>query len=88
MSQMLKRNRLTTPILLLFLLSVAILSQPALDPGSTVDPATGRMMFQLPLGTVRGAGIDYPINLGYAAGIQYYQEASSVGLGFSVDPPC
>lgn len=58
-----------------------------LDPGKTVNPATGEMGFSLPLGVVKGVGgNDFPVNLYYQAGIQYHSEATPVGLGFSYYP--
>jgi hypothetical protein len=76
-------------VVILFCLKVASVNAqvPTLDPSQTVNPATGEMGFSLPLGVVKGLGNhDFPINLGYSAGIQYHQKASSVGLGFSYGP--
>jgi YD repeat-containing protein len=59
---------------------------PSLDPTQTVNLATGQMQFCLPLGTVQGVGgNDFPVALGYQAGIRTSQQASPVGLGFSCD---
>jgi hypothetical protein len=58
---------------------------PMIKPDQTVNPITGEMGFALPLGDVKGTnGHDFPVNLTYQAGIRYYQEASEVGLGFSL----
>jgi hypothetical protein len=45
------------------------------------------MGFALPLGVVQGInGHDFPVNLYYQVGIQFHQEASPAGLGFSYEP--
>jgi hypothetical protein len=60
---------------------------PILNPEQTVNPGTGEMAFSLPLLKVEGVnGLDYDASLQYKAGIQYYQEASPAGLGFSYGP--
>jgi len=60
---------------------------PVLDPEQTVNIGTGAMGFALPLATLKiGGGKDFPVNLFYGAGIQYYQQASPAGLGFSYMP--
>ena len=47
--------------------------------------ADGGVGFSIPVGTVSGRnGFDFPINLNYGAGIKLNQEASWVGLGFSL----
>jgi hypothetical protein len=68
-----------------FIFSSEVSAQvPTLDPSQTVNIATGEMQFSLPLGVVKGAnGYDFPINLGYKAGIMLNQDASPAGLGFS-----
>lgn len=79
-------QRVLISVVILFCLKITSVNAqvPTLDPAQTVNPATGEMGFSLPLGVVKGiSGQDFPINLGYSAGIQYHQEASSVGLGFS-----
>ena len=47
-----------------------------------VDPATGDFSYNIPLLEVGG----YPINLVYNAGISMDQEASTVGLGWNINP--
>jgi YD repeat-containing protein len=55
---------------------------------NTVDEFTGDMSMSLPLFTVPGRnGLDYPISLSYQAGIKLDQQASPVGLGWSVSTP-
>ena len=74
----------TVIMIFVFHLSEISAQVPVLDPGKTVNPATGEMGFSLPLGVVKGVGgNDFPINLYYKAGIRTSQEASAVGLGFS-----
>ncbi|UTW62195.1 hypothetical protein KFE98_19660 [bacterium SCSIO 12741] len=47
-----------------------------------VDPATGNFSYSIPLLDVEG----YPLTLSYAAGIGMEQEASWVGLGWTLSP--
>ena len=47
-----------------------------------VDPATGDFSYNIPLLEVGG----YPINLSYNAGVTMDQEASTVGLGWNINP--
>jgi hypothetical protein len=57
---------------------------PTLDALQTVNSTNGKMQFSLPLTTVNGVnGQAVPITLSYSAGIQYHQQASPAGLGFS-----
>jgi hypothetical protein len=76
---------LSSIILMMFFIVPQTYSQvPVINPGQTVNPATGEMGFSLPLSTVKGInGHDYTIQLNYAAGIRTNQQASPVGLGFS-----
>ena len=63
---------------------LAAAQAPSLDPAQTVNTATGEMSFSLPLGVVNGAnGHNFPVTLGYHAGIQLHEPASEAGLGFS-----
>lgn len=48
--------------------------------------STGALNISIPLLTVPGrGGLDFPITLGYAAGIKTRQQASWVGLGWNLD---
>ncbi len=49
---------------------------------NTVDPFTGDFSYNIPLLDIDG----YPINIGYKSGIQMSQEASWVGLGWTLNP--
>ena len=51
-----------------------------------VDLFTGDFSYNLPLLNVPGPDGGYPINLSYSAGIDMEQEASWVGLGWSLNP--
>lgn len=51
-----------------------------------VDLFTGDFSYNIPLLNVPGPDGGYPINLSYAAGIDMEQEASWVGLGWSLNP--
>lgn len=51
-----------------------------------VDLFTGDFSYNIPLLNVPGPDGGYPINLSYAAGIGMEQEASWVGLGWSLNP--
>ena len=51
-----------------------------------VDPFTGDFSYEIPLMTVPGPNGGYPINLNYSAGIGMEDEASWVGLGWSLNP--
>jgi YD repeat-containing protein len=49
------------------------------------DPTySGEVAVSVPLFTVPGPGLEFPISLSYKAGITTHQEASSVGLGWSL----
>lgn len=50
--------------------------------GQMVNPATGDFSYTIPLANLDG----YPLNLTYNAGIRPDQEASWVGLGWSLNP--
>jgi len=53
--------------------------------GKMVDPATGDFTYQINLGPVNSpTGKMFDLNLVYKAGIKYNQEASWVGLGWSL----
>jgi len=80
---------------LLFLFSVSFVSStmeletPEASSFSEVQSAEpgadGSVGFNIPLGSVKGrGGMDLPVNLNYASGIQLEQEASWVGLGFGL----
>lgn len=51
-----------------------------------VDPFTGDFSYEIPLMTVPGPNGGYPINLTYNAGAGMEDEASWVGLGWSLNP--
>jgi hypothetical protein len=51
-----------------------------------VDLFTGDFSYNIPLLTVPGPDGGYPLNLAYSAGITMEQEASWVGLGWSLNP--
>ena len=54
--------------------------------GEHVDLATGDFTYTVPLGSARGpADREFPIILSYQAGIRHEQEASWVGLGWSLN---
>jgi YD repeat-containing protein len=58
----------------------------AVDASDLVNLPTGDFTYVLPLGDVRGpAGVGYPIVLSYHAGIMNDQEATWVGLGWSLN---
>jgi len=50
-----------------------------------VDLLSGDFSYALPLMEVPGPSISYPITLGYRSGVQLEQEASWVGLGWSLN---
>ena len=51
-----------------------------------VDPFTGDFNYNIPLMNVPGPDGGYPINISYGAGASMEQEASWVGLGWSLNP--
>jgi hypothetical protein len=53
-----------------------------INANDMVDPATGDFSYNIPLLNVG----DYPINLGYHAGVTMDEEASWVGLGWNLNP--
>jgi hypothetical protein len=67
-------------------------SQPEFDDftpvGSSdlVDMFSGDFSYNIPLLNIPGPNGGYPINIGYQAGIGMEQEASWVGLGWSLNP--
>jgi len=82
------QSRKSTIALMIFWLVVSSLfaQVPEIDPMQTVNPVTGQMSFQIPLGAVPSlSGSSYPISLNYSAGIQYYQKSGAIGLGFSLN---
>lgn len=56
-----------------------------IDTGNLVDPFTGDFKYQIPLMTIPGPNGGYPLNLTYAAGPSLEEEASWVGLGWSLN---
>jgi hypothetical protein len=56
------------------------------DTTDVVDLKTGDFMYNIPLIEVPGPAGSYPLSLSYHAGIQPDQEASWVGLGFTLNP--
>ncbi len=56
------------------------------DVTDMVDLQTGDFAYNMPLLEVPGPAGGYPISLGYHAGIQTNQEASWVGLGWTLNP--
>ncbi len=52
---------------------------------NTVDPGTGNFTYTIPLLDVPGPGGAYPLALSYHAGITHEQEATWVGLGWSLN---
>ncbi|MEL7145353.1 MAG: hypothetical protein AAFO69_03220, partial [Bacteroidota bacterium] len=59
------------------------------EPASTtemVNPFTGDFTYNIPLFELPGPNGGYPFNLAYHAGISADQEASWVGLGWSLNP--
>lgn len=54
--------------------------------GPQVNLATGDMTLGVPIMTVPGKGISYPVTFSYQAGIKVEQEASWVGLGWNFVP--
>lgn len=63
---------------------VASLSMPQSDLG--VDHYTGSVNFTIPLYTIKDGDLEIPINLRYdGSGIRISQEASNVGLGWSLN---
>lgn len=56
-----------------------------IDTGNLVDPFTGDFKYQIPLMTIPGPNGGYPLNLTYTAGPSLEEEASWVGLGWSLN---
>jgi len=56
------------------------------DTSEMVDLATGDFKYDIPLITVPGADGGYPLVLSYNAGVGMHDEASWVGLGWSLNP--
>ncbi|MBE9585998.1 hypothetical protein IM792_16205 [Mucilaginibacter sp. JRF] len=57
-----------------------------IDTTDMVNPLTGDFTYNLPLLEVPGPAGGYPLSLSYHAGIQPNEEASWVGLGWSLNP--
>jgi len=56
------------------------------DTTDMVNPLTGSFTYNMPLIEVPGPEGSYPLSLSYHAGIQPNEEASWVGLGWSLNP--
>ncbi|MBK7652484.1 MAG: hypothetical protein IPJ20_19570 [Flammeovirgaceae bacterium] len=56
------------------------------DTTDMVNLATGDFTYSVPLIEVPGTGGSYPMALSYHAGIQPEEDASWVGLGWSLNP--
>lgn len=56
------------------------------DISQSVDPFTGDFSYQIPLLVVPGPNGGYPLNLTYSSGVGMEEEASWVGLGWSLTP--
>lgn len=56
------------------------------DISQSVDPFTGDFSYQIPLLVVPGPNGGYPLNLTYSSGVGMEDEASWVGLGWSLTP--
>lgn len=95
-----QRTRIAFFLLLVFLVpgfslsGYAITSGPTLpefsgyqvySPSDLVDPFTGDFSYNIPLFDLPGPDGGYPFNLSYAAGVQMEDEASWVGLGWSLN---
>lgn len=57
-----------------------------IDTTDMVDPLTGDFTYNLPLLEVPGPEGGYPLSLSYHAGIQPNEDASWVGLGWTLNP--
>jgi hypothetical protein len=56
------------------------------DTTDMVNPLTGGLTYNMPLLEVPGPEGSYPLSLAYHAGVQPNEEASWVGLGWSLNP--
>lgn len=56
------------------------------DAPNMVDYKSGDFAYNLPLGNVPGPSGDFPLSMSYHAGINPNQEATWVGLGWSLNP--
>jgi hypothetical protein len=97
-----KRNSIALCLCIIFVMQLALPittmaltggpSQPELQsfqPAGTsdmVDLFTGDFSYNIPLFELPGPNGGYPFNLSYQSGISMDQEASWVGLGFSLQP--
>ena len=97
----LQRRKVAICLILLFLIPMSPTelfalgsgpSQPEFqefEPASTtemVNPFTGDFTYNIPLFELPGPNGGYPFNLAYNAGVTMDQEASWVGLGWSLNP--
>jgi hypothetical protein len=57
----------------------------SVDNTDLVNLATGDLAYTIPVMTVPGPGMGFPIVLNYHAGIQPEQEATWVGLGWNLE---
>jgi hypothetical protein len=57
-----------------------------IDTTDIVNPLTGSFTYNMPLVEIPGPEGNYPLSLSYHAGIQPNEEASWVGLGWSLNP--
>jgi hypothetical protein len=93
-----QKKKIATMLLLIFISNIVLpvisYSTPMPDnaPVSSslanyVNPFTGDFNYTVPLMTVPGPnGENFPITLGYSAGIKMNQEASWIGLGWDFNP--
>src|SRR6185437_308115 len=56
------------------------------DTTDMVNPQTGDLTYNIPLLEVPGPDGGYPLSLSYHAGIQTNEDASWVGLGWTLNP--
>lgn len=63
-----------------------ILRCKPVDQEQLVDPYTGNFSYSIPLVSIPSKNGAFPITLGYASGVKAHEEASYVGLGWSLNP--
>lgn len=63
-----------------------ILRCKPVDQEELVDLYTGDFSYSIPLISIPSKNASFPITLGYAAGVKSNEEASCVGLGWSINP--
>jgi hypothetical protein len=77
--------------------SYALTSGPTVPEATSFEPVdttdmvnlqTGDFTYNIPLMEVPGPEGGYPLSLSYHAGIQTNEEASWVGLGWTLNPEC